>query len=225
MIPGLPEKETPARAPVRSTARGLLAISGIAVLAVAIVMAYRESTRTDARTPVPARATVANSGSNNTAFAFNIHPLPRVLPAIRFADEKERAMTLQDFRGKFVLLNFWATWCAPCREEMPTLDRLQAELGGPDFEVAALSIDRGVPIVVRTYYDEIGIKALRIYIDQSGEASSALGVNGIPATLLIDRAGRELGRKIGPAEWDSPEVITLIQGYLGASAPDQPGQR
>jgi len=214
-----------ARAPVRSKARILLAITGIAVLAVSIVMTYRKGTSTDAQTPVPPRATVVDSGSNKAAFVFNIHPQPRVLPTLRFADEKELAMTLQDFRGKIVLLNIWATWCVPCREEMPTLDRLQAKLGGPDFEVAALSIDRGVPIVVRTYYDEIGIKALRIYIDQSGEASSALGVNGIPATLLIDRAGRELGRKIGPAEWDSPEVVTMIQGYLGAPAPDQPGKQ
>ncbi|MBI4290130.1 MAG: TlpA family protein disulfide reductase [Betaproteobacteria bacterium] len=187
-------------------------------------MAYLEITRTDARTPVPERTAAVDSGSKKTAFAFDIHPQPRVLPAIRFADEKERAMTLQDFRGKFVLLNLWATWCPPCRAEMPTLDRLQAKLGGPDFEVAALSIDRGGPFVVRSFYNEIEIKALRIYIDQSGAAASALGVNGIPATLLIDRAGRELGRKMGPAEWDSPEVVKLIQGYLGAAAPDQPGK-
>jgi thiol-disulfide isomerase/thioredoxin len=203
----------------------LLAITGIAVLIVSIVMAYREITSTDARTPVPARSTVADSGSNKTAFVFTIHPQPRVLPAIRFADEKERAMTLQDFRGKFVLLNIWATWCVPCREEMPTLDRLQAKLGGPDFEVVALSIDRGGPFVVSTFYSEIGIRALRIYVDKTGDAATDLGVVGLPATLLIDREGREIGRKIGPAEWDSPEVVTLIQGYLGAPAPDQPGRR
>ena len=200
-----PEKETRLRATVRILGWILFVITGITLLTFSLLS--------------------GNKKTEKTGVVFAINSQPRVLPTIRFADEKERAMTLQDFRGKFVLLNLWATWCAPCRAEMPTLDRLQAKLGGPDFEVAALSIDRGVPIVVRTYYDEIGIKALRIYIDQSGEASSALGVNGIPATLLIDRAGRELGRKIGPAEWDSPEVVTMIQGYLGAPAPDQPGKQ
>ena len=225
MTTGLPEKPTSAPAPVRSMARVLLAITGIAVLAVSIVMAYRAGTSTDARTPVPASATVVDSGSNKTASVFNIHPQPRVLPAIRFADEKERAMTLQDFRGKIVLLNIWATWCVPCREEMPTLDRLQAKLGGPDFEVVALSIDRGGPLVVSTFYSEIGIRALRIYVDKSNDAQTALGVFGIPVTLLIDREGREIGRKIGPAEWDSLEVVTLIQGYLGAPVTGQTSKR
>ena len=213
-----------ARAPLRNKAMVLLAITGIAVLAVSIVMTYREGTSTDAQTPVPPRATVVDSGSNKAAFVFNIHPQPRVLPTLRFADEKEFAMTLQDFRGKIVLLNIWATWCVPCREEMPTLDRLQAKLGGPDFEVVALSIDRGGPFVVSTFYSEIGIRALRIYVDKTGEASANLGVAGIPTTLLIDRESREIGRKIGPAAWDSPEVVKVIQGYLVAPAPDQPGQ-
>ena len=216
---------TSARTPVRSKVRVLLAITGIAVLAVSIVMAYREGTSTDAQTPVPARTTVVDSGSNKTAFVFNIHPQPRVLPTIRFADEKGHAMTLQDFRGKVVLLNLWATWCPPCREEMPTLDRLQARLGGPGFEVVAVSIDRdGLP-AVQEFYLQTGIKQLRVYLDKSGEASANLGATGIPTTLLIDRESREIGRKIGPAEWDSPEVVTLIQGYLGAPAPDQPGER
>ena len=216
---------TSARTPVRSKVRVLLAITGIAVLAVSIVMAYREGTSTDAQTPVPARTTVVDSGSNKTAFVFNIHPQPRVLPTIRFADEKGHAMTLQDFRGKVVLLNLWATWCPPCREEMPTLDRLQARLGGPGFEVVAVSIDRdGLP-AVQEFYLQTAIKQLRVYLDKSGEASANLGATGIPTTLLIDRESREIGRKIGPAEWDSPEVVTLIQGYLGAPAPGQPGKR
>ena len=214
-----------ARAPVRSKARALLAITGIAVLAVSIVMAYRAGTSNDARTPVPPRATVVDSGSNKAAFVFNIHPRPRVLPTLRFADEKELAMTLQDFRGKFVLLNIWATWCIPCREEMPTLDRLQAKLGGPDFEVVALSIDPGGPLMVSTFYSEIGIRALRIYVDTSNDAATALGVFGIPVTLLIDREGREIGRKIGPAEWDSPEIINLIRGYIAPPASKRPVER
>lgn len=159
------------------------------------------------------------------ATSLNLLREPRELPDIGFADGDGRSVKLSSFRGKVVLLNVWATWCPPCRKEMPTLDRLQAKLGGPGFEVVALSIDRSGPSIVRSFYDEIEIKTLRIYIDQSGEASSALNVNGIPATLLIDRAGRELGRKIGPAEWDSPEIVTLIQSYVEMPAPLQSRDR
>ena len=87
------------------------------------------------------------------------------------------------------------------------------------LEVVALSIDRAGPSVVRSFYGETGIKALRIYLDQNGDMSSAIGVNGIPATLLIDRAGRELGRRIGPAEWESPGVVAIIRKHLGDSSP------
>lgn len=159
------------------------------------------------------------------AGSLNLLREPRELPDVGFSDGDGRSVKLSSFRGKVVLLNVWATWCPPCLKEMPALDRLQAKLGGPEFEVIALSIDRGGPSVVRTFYEEIGLKSLRVYIDQNGQASPALGVNGVPATLLIDSEGREIGRKIGPAEWGSPEVVTLIQGYLGASAPDQPVKR
>ena len=216
---------TSARAPVRSKARVLLAITGIAVLAVSIVMAYREGTSTDAQTPVPARTTVVDSGSNKTASVFNIHPQPRALPNVRFADGNGRGMTLRDLRGKVILLNVWATWCPPCRKEMPTLDRLQAKLGGPDFEVVALSIDRGGPFVVRAFYEEIGISALPIYLDETTDAATELGVVALPVTLLIDREGREIGRKIGPAEWDSPEIVTLIRGYIVSPVSNRPEKK
>jgi len=222
MTSGLPEKELSARAPVRNRARVLLAITGIAVLTAALVMAYRESTRTTA----PARDAASASG-NKMGFAFNIYPQPRALPNVRFADGNGRAMTLQDFRGKFVLLNIWATWCPPCRKEMPTLDRLQAKLGGPDFEVVALSIDQGQQslYLVQEFYLQSGVKSLGIYMDSSGDASRYLEVTGLPTTLLIDREGREIGRKIGPAEWDSPETIKVIQGHLDAPVTRQTGKR
>lgn len=145
--------------------------------------------------------------------SLNLLREPREIPDIRFSDGDGRPLKLSSFRGKMVLLNIWATWCPPCRAEMPPLDRLQARLGGQKFEVVALSIDQGGTFVVRTFYDEIGIKALRIYTDHSGQAFT-LGVNGVPATLLIDRTGRELGRKLGPAEWDSREIVKLIQSYV-----------
>src|SRR5919106_6203805 len=123
-------------------------------------------------------------------------------------------MSLADLRSKVVLLNIWATWCAPCRREMPTLERLQAELGGPDFEVVALSIDRkGLP-VVKEFYEELGLRELGMYVDASAKASRELSALGVPTTLLIDRDGTELGRLAGPAEWDSPEMVSFIRGYI-----------
>lgn len=145
---------------------------------------------------------------------FALHPAPKSLPEIQLQDSEGKTLTLADFRGKLVLLNLWATWCLPCRHEMPTLDRLQAELGGPDFQVLALSMDRGGLEAIAKFYDEVGVKHLAMYLDSSMEAASILGAVGLPTTLLIDREGREIGRLVGPAEWDSPDMVTFIRSYL-----------
>jgi len=147
-------------------------------------------------------------------FSFPLNTAQYPLPEISFDDGEGRKHTLAEFRGRTVLLNIWATWCVPCRKEMPALDRLQQKLGGPGFEVLALSIDtQGTP-AVRRFYDEIGIRALAIYVDPTTRASDMLGVVGIPTTLLVDVQGREVGRRTGPAEWDSPEALALIGRYM-----------
>jgi thiol-disulfide isomerase/thioredoxin len=141
---------------------------------------------------------------------------PKAVPELRFVDAAGRSLTLADFRGKVVLLNIWATWCAPCREEMPALDRLQAKLGGAHFQVVALSVDQqGVPIA-RKFYSEVGIKALPLYIDPSAKAAFTLDAAGLPATLLLDRAGREIGRHLGPVKWDDPEMLERLQRAITA---------
>lgn len=152
----------------------------------------------------------------------NLHGAPKALPVVRFQDGDGRPRTLADFTGKVVLLNIWATWCGPCRHEMPTLDRLQGRLGGPEFEVLALSIDRGGPDVVRKFFAEIGVQHLGLYIDPSAKAGHALKAIGLPVTLLLDREGQEIGRLIGPAEWDTAEMVaffeTIIAGRRTAQA-------
>ena len=148
------------------------------------------------------------------AFLFLTHANPRPVPELVFEDGQGRKRTLANFRGKTVLLNVWATWCVPCREEMPVLDRLQQKLSGPGFEVIALSIDAGGAVAVKRFYDEIGIRSLAIYVDASIGAMGALGLVGIPTTLLIDRQGREIGRRTGPAQWDGPEAMRLIADYV-----------
>ena len=143
-----------------------------------------------------------------------LHPTPRRLLSPPFVDGKGREMTLDAFRGRVVLLNIWATWCVPCREEMPTLDRLQATLGGDGFHVLPLSIDRAGMKPVRRFYRQIGLTNLGMYLADSTRAMFALGITGLPTTILIGRDGQELGRLVGPAEWDSPGVTAQLRSYL-----------
>ncbi len=139
---------------------------------------------------------------------------PQALPDESF-QSADGETSLAAFQGKVVVLNFWATWCAPCVREMPSLDRLQAMLGGDDFEVIALSEDRGgMPLVVR-FYEKYGLENLARYLDPQGRVAAVLGVVGMPTTLVIDRAGREIGRIVGPAEWDSRAALALVRGVLG----------
>lgn len=154
------------------------------------------------------------------------HARPRELANLRFSDGAGRPTSLAAFRGRVVLLNVWATWCPPCREEMPTLDRLQAMLGWPGFEVVALSIDHGGLPVVRDFFDGTRIKHLQPYLDTFGDAQSNLAVAGVPLTLLIDREGREIGRKLGPATWDNPRMVQLIRSHMApGTAPSQPARK
>ncbi len=145
---------------------------------------------------------------------FVLHDLPKPVAAISFEDDQGRPRSLANFNGKIVILNIWATWCGPCRAEMPALDRLQVALGGRDFEVAPVSIDRGGIDLVKKFYAEINIRNLPMYVDTSGQAVRSLGAIGVPTTLIIDRAGNEVGRITGPAEWDAPELAEFLKPII-----------
>ncbi len=188
---------------------GLVAL-GLLLLALAIVGVW-VSLGPSGSALVPE---VRSAADAQRKFLFIPYASPRPIANVEFEDSQGRKRTLPDFRGKVVLLNLWATWCGPCRKEMPTLDRLQSQLGGADFEVVALSIDRGGQAVIKSFFDEIGVQRLAIYVDATAEAGTKLGILGVPTTLLLDPAGREIGRVTGPAEWDSPEVIDTIRRYL-----------
>jgi thiol-disulfide isomerase/thioredoxin len=145
---------------------------------------------------------------------FSFLDQPAELPEIHFVDGAGRSLTLGDFRGRPILLNLWATWCVPCRKEMPSLDHLQAKFDPSRFLVLTLSIDRrGVP-AIEQFYQELGLKSLSIYLDQPGATLQLLQAPGLPTTLFIDRDGKVIGRKIGPAEWDNPETIALLRKHL-----------
>lgn len=146
--------------------------------------------------------------------AFAFPEQPRALPDLRFVDEAGRSHSLTDLRGHPLVLNIWATWCVPCRKEMPTLDHLQTILAGTDARVVPLSIDSKGPSVVIAFYREIGIKSLGVYVDSTGATASTLATVGVPTTLLVDRDGREIGRKLGAAVWDAPDMVSLIRSRL-----------
>ena len=131
-----------------------------------------------------------------------------------FVDEAGHKLKLDDFHGKFILLNVWATWCIPCRTEMPTLDALQSQLGSEEFQVVALSIDEGGFPVIRRFFTEIGITHLKPYLADSLRTFAALAVVALPTTILIDQDGRELGRRVGPADWASPESIPYFKNII-----------
>lgn len=117
-----------------------------------------------------------------------------------FVDGNNEPLTLSSFKGKVVLLNLWATWCAPCRHEMPALDRLQGQLGSDKFEVVALSLDRAGLEPSKAFLKEIKVENLKAYADPTTKASAPLKVIGMPTTILLDAEGLEVGRLVGPAE-------------------------
>jgi thiol-disulfide isomerase/thioredoxin len=178
------------------------------------IYAYHRLAQTQVQS---AALSTAKPATSEAGFSFNAYDTPRELPEVSFTNESGQSMSLSDFKGKMVLLNLWATWCVPCREEMPTLDRLQSVLGSESFTVVALSLDQEGSVVVKDFYEQLNLKHLEIYVDERMSAPALLNVIGVPATLLIDREGREIGRKLGPAEWDSPEVVAQIRRYMGSA--------
>jgi thiol-disulfide isomerase/thioredoxin len=167
------------------------------------------------RAPAPQRADTPPALAGSFA-DFTVNAAPSPAPEVGFTLDG-RPMSLADFRGRVVLVNFWATWCGPCVAEMPSLDRLEAELGGKDFTVLTLSEDRN-PAVIAPFYEKHGLRRLKRYHDPSGALSRAFGIRGLPTTVLIDRRGREVGRIEGPAEWDSPAALALIRHFIGQEA-------
>ena len=145
---------------------------------------------------------------------------PTRLPELAFVRDDGSPVSIADFNGKVVLLNLWATWCAPCRKEMPALDRLQATLGGEKFEVVAVNIDTNNADKARDFLEEIGVRDLPFYSDSSMKIFRDLRAFGrafgMPTTVLIDEAGCELGTMAGPAEWDSRDALSLISAAVGA---------
>lgn len=141
---------------------------------------------------------------------------PKPLANVEFQDAGDKPICLSKFHGKAVLLNFWATWCAPCVKEMPSLDRLQAALPKDRFVIVPLSIDGPTKPKVVPFYKEQKLTQLGIYFDKGRKAMQGLDVTLLPTSILVDPAGRELGRIEGDADWDMPESIELMKAAIAA---------
>ncbi len=148
--------------------------------------------------------------------AMVIHEEPQDIADVSFTDPDGNDLTLENYEGQYVLLNFWATWCAPCREEMPALDALQRDLGGEEFAVITIATGRNPLPAIQRFFAEIDVTDLPILLDPRQSMARAMGVFGLPITVLIDPDGQEIGRLRGDADWASEEAVALINAVIGS---------
>jgi thiol-disulfide isomerase/thioredoxin len=210
--------------PVRPRRRWPLALVALAALAGAATL-YESLHRSDkGASDCPAasaaRLEALRPLAHGDVAALTLGKSPRAATPIAFKDADGKALTLADFKGRAVLLNLWATWCVPCRAEMPALDRLQAKAGSDAFQVVAVNVDTARLDKPKAFLDEIGVKSLPRYADSTGDAFEALRLAGkalgLPTSLLIDKDGCELGVVGGAAAWDSEDALKLIGAFKGA---------
>ena len=140
-----------------------------------------------------------------------IHSTPVNLASIELLDADDRARSLDEYRGKWVVLNFWATWCPPCRKEMPSLDRLQQAV--PDVAVVPVATGRNAVPAIQRFFAEAGVANLPILRDPKSELARSTGVMGLPVTLILNPEGQEVARLIGDAEWDSESARAILGAF------------
>ena len=163
----------------------------------------------------PAWANIGSDLIKGAVRRFELTKPPKALPEISFTTADNKPLTLAAYNGKVVLVNFWATWCAPCVSEMPSLDQLQKKMGKDKFVVLPLSLDGPTRTKVVPFYQDKKLAELGIYFDKGRKAMQALGVTVLPTSILVDTSGRELGRIEGEADWSTPEALALMKAAEG----------
>ena len=164
---------------------------------------------------VYAEATPPVSGSVQNFIVFD-EPIPASEET--FMAEDGRAWTFEDLQGQVVLVNFWATWCGPCIRELPSIERLQAELGSDAFTVAIISQDRDGWPRINKFLKKLKVSGPLSFLDEDLKLSRAMQVRGLPVTAILDSSGNEVGRVAGAAEWDTPEAFELVRFYIEQAA-------
>ncbi|MEP3045368.1 MAG: TlpA disulfide reductase family protein [Roseibium sp.] len=210
--------------PAKSSKRGIIA-AGLAGAVAAVAALYviagpnGNIASGESCSAALASAQLAAPHAKGEVAAFLPASQPLDLKNLTFNGPDDQTVTMADFEGRTVLLNLWATWCAPCRKEMPALDELQADLGNETFEVVAVSLDRGGPDKPKDFLNEIGVSHLTFYQDSSNgllkDLRKVARATGLPTTILISSDGCEVGTMYGPAEWASGEAKALIRATMG----------
>jgi thiol-disulfide isomerase/thioredoxin len=177
----------------------LIATALVVVAAAALGVLYWKSAK-----PVQPGA---EAGPPAALAPFAAAKTPQPVPQVAFGNGAGARVELISFKGKYVLLNLWATWCAPCVRELPALAKLKATVPGHKFEVVAVDVGRGSAADSRSFLDAHGAKALATYVDSNLALLRAFGAYGLPLTILIDPKGHEIGRAVGPAAWDTPDSV------------------
>lgn len=184
-------------------------VGALVVLYVIIAASVQSGPKTAKAAPANDRALLVGEMAD-----FEYAVPPRGVPLAPFEHEGAE-MTLEDFRGRVILVNFWATWCAPCLKELPSLDALQEALGSDDFEVVAIAADPRGPDVAARFLEKLDIARLKLYADPRLRLASSIGGGSVlPISILYDRQGREVGRLIGEADWESPEARRLVESVI-----------
>jgi thiol-disulfide isomerase/thioredoxin len=213
--------DTDTTPPGRRPYARVIAAASIAALGLAAVYGIAGFQRNGADADcAPALATAKRIAplARGEVAAVNVADEAQRVPILAFRDEAGNEKTLADWRGRVVLLNLWATWCVPCRKEMPALATLQRKLGGPDFEVVTVNIDTRNLDKPKAWLREAGVSGLAYYADANAKVFQDLKAVGkaigMPTTLIVDRAGCEVASLSGPAEWASQDGIALVQAAL-----------
>lgn len=209
----------------RSRRRFTLMAVAVAGVAIAAAVLYGRTTFTTKRENAACAASAKVSRNlvslqQGDVAAMNSPATVAPMPALSFAGPDGKPRTLADFRGKTVLLNLWATWCVPCREEMPALDRLQAQAGSKDFEVVTVNIDTTRLERPKAFLNEIGVKNLAFYADPKADVfyqlKQAGRIVGLPTSFLVGPDGCEIGTLAGAANWGSDDALNLVKGAVGS---------
>jgi thiol-disulfide isomerase/thioredoxin len=218
------KRKAGAKASTRGRLMVVLAVAMSALAGLAVIYAiggWRAKAVVEAQCrPAVARALHLGPLTRGEVAAVAVSTEPRHLPDLHFRNAAGDPQTLADWRGRVVLLNLWATWCVPCRKEMPTLDRLKAELGSAAFDVVAVNIDTRDPEKPRAWLAEAGMQHLAYYADPTAKVFQDLKlagrVFGMPTTFIVDRQGCELGSLAGPADWASEDALMLLKAALAS---------
>lgn len=144
----------------------------------------------------------------------NFHSAAKDVPSIGFYTIDGESLQLSQYHGQYILLNFWATWCAPCRKEMPQLGALQEEFGGETFQVVTIATGRNPPPAMKRFFADIGVSNLPLHRDPKQKLARKMGVFGLPVVMLINPEGAEIARLTGPAEWDSDSAKAIIEAMI-----------